>query len=117
MLIGELARRAGVSRDTVRFYRRSGLIIAGSRPAGRSWYAEYSEEVLELLILIREAQSAGFSLREVKHFFDLYGSDIELIPLDKQRSIINMKLLEIENRMQHLKKIKDYLIEQLNVVG
>ena len=112
MLIGELARRAEVSRYTVRFYQRSGLITNGLRRAGSRFYRDYTDEALERLILIKQAKSAGFSLREVKHFFDLYGSDVDAIPLDEQRNIVNAKLSEIENRLQNLKKIKNYLLDQ-----
>ncbi|NJD29719.1 MAG: MerR family transcriptional regulator [Chloroflexi bacterium] len=54
MRIGELARRVGVSTDTVRFYERSGLL---PRPARReNDYREYGEadaEHLRLLIDLR----------------------------------------------------------------
>ncbi len=116
MLIGELASRAEVSRDTVRFYQRNGLITAGLRRAGRKYYGEYGADALERLILIKQAKSAGFTLREVKYFFDLYGSDIEAIPLNEQRNIVNSKLLEIEDRLKQLKTIRKYLIEQLKEI-
>lgn len=112
MLIGELARRAGVSRDTVRFYQRGGLIKCGSRRAGSRIYRDYPDDALERLILIKQAKAAGFTLREVKYFFDLYGSDVDAIPLDEQKKIINAKLSEIEDRLRQLKTIKNYLLAQ-----
>ena len=112
MLIGELARRAGVSRDTVRFYQRSGLITCGSRRAGSRIYRDYPDDALERLILIKQAKSAGFTLREVKYFFDLYGSDVDAISPEEQKKIINTKLSEIENRLWQLRTIKTYLLAQ-----
>ena len=116
MLIGELARRAEVSRDTVRFYQRSGLIAAGFRRAGSRVYRDYSDETLEQLVLIKQAKKAGFSLREVKYFFDIYGSDVEAIPIAEQRNIINAKLSEIEDRLKQLEAIKKYLLDQLKEI-
>jgi MerR family Zn(II)-responsive transcriptional regulator of zntA len=117
MLIGELARRAELSRDTIRFYHRNGLIAAGVRRAGSRFYGDYSDETLDRLILIKQAKKAGFSLREVKHFFDIYGSDVEAIPIKEQRNIINAKLSEIEDRLKQLKAIKNYLLDQLKEIA
>ncbi len=116
MLIGELARRAEVSRDTIRFYQGKGLITADFRRAGSRFYRDYSDETLERLILIKQAKKAGFSLREVKHFFDIYGSDVETIPIEEQRNIIYAKLSEIEDRLKQLKVVKKYLLEQLKEI-
>jgi MerR family transcriptional regulator, copper efflux regulator len=117
MLIGELSHRAEVSRDTVRFYQQSGLIASGLRRAGSRFYRDYSEETLERLVLIKQAKRAGFSLSEVKRFFDIYGSDVEAIPIKEQRIIINAKLAEIEDRLKQLKAIRTYLIDQLKVIA
>lgn len=117
MLIGELARRAEVSRDTVRFYQSGGLIKCGLRRAGSRFYRDYPDDALERLILIKQAKSAGFTLREIKYFFDLYGSDVDAIPPDEQRNIINAKISEIENRLRQLKTIKNYLLAQLKEIA
>ena len=65
MLIGEAARRAGVSRDTVRLYTRLGLVACTSRLAGSRAYADYDEDAVELIKNIKVAQSIGFSLSEL----------------------------------------------------
>jgi MerR family copper efflux transcriptional regulator len=49
MLISEAARRAGVSRDTVRLYTRLGLVTCAMRPAGSRTYAEYDDATVELI--------------------------------------------------------------------
>jgi MerR family copper efflux transcriptional regulator len=64
MTIGELARRAGVGVETVRYYQRRGLfpepprVLRGTR--------EYSPEALELLRFIRRCRGLGFTIREVE---------------------------------------------------
>jgi hypothetical protein len=62
--IGELARRAGVGIDTVRYYERSGLVEPYSRlPSG---YRRYRELDVARLRFIRRAQARGFTLAEIK---------------------------------------------------
>lgn len=62
--IGELARRAGVGVETVRYYQRRGLFPEPPRqPRG---VREYSAEAVELLLFIRRARGLGFSIREVE---------------------------------------------------
>lgn len=64
MTIGELARRAGVGVETVRYYQRRGLFPEPPRqPRG---IREYSPEALELLRFIRKARGLGFTIREVE---------------------------------------------------
>jgi DNA-binding transcriptional MerR regulator len=63
MKIGELARRAGVSIDTVRFYERRGVLPAAARrPSG---YRDYTEGTVRRLQLARRMQSLGLSLDEI----------------------------------------------------
>jgi DNA-binding transcriptional MerR regulator len=57
MRIGELARRAGVTTDTVRFYERSGWLPRASRRANDYRdYAEADVEHLRLLIELRRLE-------------------------------------------------------------
>ena len=61
--IGAVARQAGVSVDTVRYYERRGLL----RPAGRlpSGYRLYSETAVARIRLARQLQGLGMTLEEV----------------------------------------------------
>ena len=58
--IGQVARRAGIGVETVRFYEREGLLEEPPRRA--SGYRQYSEEVVTRLRFIKRAQQLGFSL-------------------------------------------------------
>jgi len=62
MLIGELATTSGLSRETLRFYEKLGLIHSRRLPNG---YRRYSPETLTLVMYIRTAQQLGFSLSEI----------------------------------------------------
>lgn len=64
MQIGELAKRGGISIQTVRFYERRGLLP--SPPRKESGYRVYGEGDLRRLLFIRHAKALGFSLEEIR---------------------------------------------------
>ncbi|MFE9015566.1 MerR family transcriptional regulator [Streptomyces cyaneofuscatus] len=68
MLIGEVARRSGVSARMLRHYESLGLV----RPSGRtgSGYREYSEADIRRIFHIESLRALGLSLREVKRALD-----------------------------------------------
>ncbi|MFO1226799.1 redox-sensitive transcriptional activator SoxR [Roseateles sp.] len=63
LLIGELARRAGVAASALRYYEAEGL-IAGGRSSGG--HRVYPRHVLRRLAFVRAAQAVGLSLPEIK---------------------------------------------------
>jgi DNA-binding transcriptional MerR regulator len=66
LAIGAIARAAGVTPDTIRYYERLGLLPTPARTA--AGYRQYSEGVLNRLSVVRNAQQFGFSLREIAGF-------------------------------------------------
>ncbi|MFJ4365758.1 MerR family transcriptional regulator [Streptomyces chartreusis] len=68
MLIGEVARRSGVSARMLRHYESLGLL----RPSGRtgSGYREYSGEDIRRIFHIESLRSLGLSLREIGRALD-----------------------------------------------
>lgn len=68
MRIGELAKRADVSRDTIRFYERHGLIQSGADPEADNSYRIYPEDAVLTLEVIRDAQAAGLSIADISMF-------------------------------------------------
>jgi MerR family copper efflux transcriptional regulator len=101
--IGQLAARAGVSIDTVRYYERSGLLAPQTRLA--SGYRRYGELQVSRLRFIRRAQELGFSLKDVR----------QLLGLSKQRDVARVKraaeakLAEVEERLAALTRVRDGL--------
>jgi MerR family transcriptional regulator, copper efflux regulator len=111
MLIGQLAREAGVTRDTVRLYTRLGLVTCAARQAGSRQYAEYDESAVEIVRGIKTAQSTGFTLAELGPIAAAYveGS------LDdaRQRDLLAAKLDEIEDRQRQLAEMTRFLRAKL----
>ncbi|MBE9051631.1 MerR family transcriptional regulator [Nostocales cyanobacterium LEGE 11386] len=111
MLIGELSQKTGLSKDTIRFYEKMGLITASKREAGTRLYKEFTPETVERLLLINQGKGLGFTLREIKQLIDEWGS--EQIPRTEQIWIIERKLEDVAQKMQQLNEIKTYLAVKL----
>src|SRR5262249_802445 len=67
--IGEAAKMAGLSVDTIRFYQKLGLLKNPNRAS--SGYRLFDEEQIHHLKFVRHAQDLGFSLNEVKELLAL----------------------------------------------
>lgn len=111
MLIGEVARQAGVSRDTVRLYTRLGLVACSQRSAGSRSYAEYDDAAAELITNIKIAQSLGFSLSELGPIAAAYAAG--RLDADKQRILLQSKLTEIEEKRAQLAKVARFIRSKL----
>ena len=70
MRIGELARQAGISVQTVRFYERRGLLPTPPRSAGG--YRQYKDSDLEIVRTIKRLQQFDCTLAEVRRVLELY---------------------------------------------
>jgi DNA-binding transcriptional MerR regulator len=67
--IGELAARFGVSRDTLRFYEREGLLRLPRRTS--SGHRVYDSEAIDRLGFIRGAQRVGLTLEDIGELLQL----------------------------------------------
>lgn len=81
--IAVLAREGGVGVETVRFYQRRGLMPTPdrwSRDGGGGGIRRYGEEDVRRLRFIRSAQTAGFTLEQIKELLALDAGE------DRQRA-------------------------------
>jgi MerR family transcriptional regulator, copper efflux regulator len=115
MLIGEVARQAGVSRDTVRLYTRLGLVPCKSRRAGSRLYADYDESAVELIEGIKIAQSIGFTLSELGPIAAAYVAGS--LDDDQQRKLLAAKLDQIEDKRRQLSQMSEFLRAKLDALA
>ena len=69
MRIGELARRTGVPTKTIRYYEEIGVLPDPDRTAND--YRDYTEEAVDRLTFVRDAQATGLTLAEIASILDL----------------------------------------------
>ena len=67
--IGDVARKAGVNIQTLRYYERRGLVVAGYRR--HSGQREFDEADVRKVKVIKAAQRLGFTLAEIQEMFEL----------------------------------------------
>jgi MerR family mercuric resistance operon transcriptional regulator len=102
MMIGQAAKAAGVSVETIRFYERKGLVEQPERPdRGRR---TYPTDLVERVRFIRRAKELGFSLREIAELLDL-GTDPETTCGDVRARAL-AKVADIEDRIASLETMK-----------
>ena len=70
MRIGEIAKRAGVSVQAIRFYERRRLMRTPRRTA--AGYRIYSEADLEIVTVIKKMQRFGFKMTEIRRVLQLW---------------------------------------------
>lgn len=100
--IGQLARTAGVSVQTVRYYERAGLLPRPPRtPSG---YRVYSPEASVRLRFIKQAQAVGFSLEEVREILRLKYNGRS--PCECVRGMLEEKLERVEREMAALRRFR-----------
>ena len=102
---GELARRAGVSPDTVRHYERKGVIAPP--PRGANGYRRYPAETLARVQLIRRALALGFTLDDLAGV--LRTRDRGGIPCGRVRALAATKLEDVEARLRELVALRNDL--------
>ena len=102
LTIGQVAERAGVGVETVRFYEREGLVEEPDRkPSG---YRQYPPETVQRIRFIRRAKVLGFSLKEISELLSLR-VDPERTCADVRRRARD-KITDIEARMASLAEMK-----------
>jgi MerR family copper efflux transcriptional regulator len=99
---GELARVAGVSTDTLRYYERQRLLAAPPRAA--NGYRHYPLEALNRVRVIRSALAVGFSVDELTKI--LGARDKGLAPCRQVRQLAANKLKGLEERIRELQHLR-----------
>src|SRR5262245_16058932 len=109
MRVGEVAARAGVNVETLRYYERRGLLPEPDRsPSG---HRRYDEETVRFLRAIKEAQALGFTLAEIAEYLGSRGTRSTSEAL---RVRMAAKIDEIDARIAGLRRMRE---ELARVVG
>ncbi len=96
----ELIAATNLGRETLRFYESKGLIP--DVPRTDAGYRLYPKKTLEIISFIKDAQEAGFTLKEIKELIDLQHTS--LATCGDVSPILNSKLTSIEEEIAVLKR-------------
>ena len=107
MLIGQLAKRSGFTRETIRYYEKFGLISPDYRR--ESNYREYGSEALSVLRFIEKTKELGLTLAEIKETIKTFQN--QSYPCDRALTIANAKLEKIDKEITRLERYKSNLNE------
>jgi Predicted transcriptional regulators len=100
--VSELAAKAGVSTDTVRYYEKEGLLQAPERT--QSGYRQYDEAAIERLHFIRGAQTLGLKLGDIKELLAI--RDRGACPCGHTQQMLEKRVTEIDDEIRQLKALK-----------
>lgn len=102
LTIGQLAQKAEVNVETVRYYERRGLMP--EPPRRESGYRQYAEEDVARIRFIKHAQKLGFALNEILELLSLR-ADPNTTCGDIKRQA-EVKIADIEEKIRSLQKMK-----------
>lgn len=105
LTIGELANRAGVNRETIRYYERRRLLARPARTM--SGYRLFPDDAVDRLRFIKHAQALGFTLEEVRELLGLRLE--ERSSCEQVRARATRKLADVEAKIAALKRIRSVL--------
>ena len=105
MKIGELAQKAEVNIDTVRYYERQGLLPEPQRL--RSGYRQYQLGDVSRLRFVRRAKALWFTLQEIRDLLEL--SSHRERDMAGMKSAAMEKLVDVEAKLTELTRIRDGL--------
>ncbi|MFD9945913.1 heavy metal-responsive transcriptional regulator [Nonomuraea sp. NPDC059023] len=98
MRIGTLAAEAGVSTKTIRFYEQAGLLPEPPRTSGG--YRDYPATTVDRLAFVRDAQTAGLSLAQIREVLDI--RDAGQAPCEHVGELIEAHLTQVNDRIDEL---------------
>ena len=103
--IGEVARRTGLSPDSIRHYERLGLVPVAPRSVGG--LRLYPESTVRRVQVVQAALAVGFTLRELASAFAERRAGRP--PCRRIRTLAQAKLADVERRIGDLQRLQQAL--------
>lgn len=104
LTIGQVAKKAGVGVETIRFYEREGLLAVPARKGAGVGYRQYGQDAVERLLFIARAKALGFALSEIRDLLRLHdGGEADRAEV---RRMASDKAAAIEERIADLQRVR-----------
>jgi MerR family transcriptional regulator, mercuric resistance operon regulatory protein len=105
MRTSELAMRAGVNVQTLRYYERRGLLAAP--PRSGSGYRAYPSDAVRVVRFVKRAQQLGFTLEEIEELLHLAGGGPD--SCEAARGVAEARLADLDAKIADLRRMRDSL--------
>ena len=105
MRIAELEERTGVSRHTLRYYEKSGLLKEVQRRGNN--YRDYPEKAVERVAMVCQLKDLGFSLAEISEVLEALRSD--RIDCEQGAALMAEKKASVDAKIRELKQVSRML--------
>jgi len=104
MLIGDVSKRTGLSRDAIRYYEKFGLLKLPAKSRRQNNYRDYTDDDLKKLFFIQLLHEYGFTLQEIRNLIAKH--EAEEKPFEDMQAVIQEKIQSISRQMTGLENKK-----------
>ena len=111
MKIGELAEKTGLSRDTIRFYERNGLISSEPSKSGTNSYRNYPDELVGRLNFVSQARDAGMSVADLRDIVQALKGECDA---ENGKRVVQHKIKELEDSIAQTRKVVRFLKDAIS---
>ena len=108
MLIGELSAATGLTRDTIRFYEKQGLIEISKKGRRANNYKEYTEDILVRLKTVKRLKNFGFTLNEIADLLDKI--EVKEATCNNVSDLINAKVDLLDSKIRDMIELRNQLL-------
>jgi len=109
LTIGQLARAAGATTKTIRYYEEVGVLPRALR--NRSGYRQYSPADVDRLVFVRRARALGVSLADLKALVGELGAERCAVIRPRLRALVAEQLRLVRQRIGDLRSLEHELVE------
>lgn len=108
--VAVLAKLAGSTPDTVRYYEKAGLLPPPQR--GSSGYRHYPPDAVDRMHFIQGAQRLGLHLREIRELLSV--RDTGTCPCGDAAVVLQRRMAEIDQQIADLARLRATLADMVS---
>lgn len=108
--IGEVATKVGVTRDTLRYYERLGVLPKARRTEGG--LRAYGDDIVNRVRFIQQAQALGMTLKDVRQLVVDQGRPGRE-RCKKVRDLLAFRLADVDEKLAELREFRRTLRSHL----
>src|SRR2546427_12950604 len=107
---GQLAKRANVNVETIRYYERRRILPRPTRT--RTGYRIYPGDAVQRIRFVKRAQELGFSLKEIQELLGLRAIPGTTSAAIRKRA--EAKISDIDRKIEDLRRMRRNLAQLIN---